>query len=74
MCSCGNGKYVRSIIDYSVITCDEIVDVTESTSTKTFSAETISTNFYILLALVFTLKNADQNKTFYCHIKSQTTN
>ena len=53
MCSCGNGKYVRSIIDYSVITCDEIIDVTESTSTKTFSAETISTNFYILLAFLF---------------------
>ena len=44
-CSCENGKYLASVIDNSVITCDEIID-----------AETIPINiicetksFYILL-------------------------
>ena len=25
-CTCGNGKYVESIIDNSLVTCDEIID------------------------------------------------
>ena len=53
--SCENGKYVRSIIDDSVITGDEIIketktDPAKSTSTKTFLTKCASTNFYILLA------------------------
>ena len=36
-CSCKNGNYLASIIDNSVITCDEITDAEEK--------ETISTNF-----------------------------
>ena len=53
-----NSKYVGSIyIDNSMITCDEIIETTKSTSTKTFLTKTIpkekkntSTSFYILLS------------------------
>ena len=34
-CTCENSKYVGNIIDDSVITCDEFIEVTKSTSTKT---------------------------------------
>ena len=34
--SCRNDKYLGSIIDDSVITCDEIVDTTKTVSTKIF--------------------------------------
>ena len=36
-CGCKNGKYFVSIIDDSVITCDEIIGVEE--------AKTVTTNF-----------------------------
>ena len=46
-CSCQNGEYVGSIIDHSVITCDEIIEATKSTLTNlsillTFSLITIA--------------------------------
>ena len=55
--SCKNGKYLGSIIDDSVITCDEIIKTTKISSTETFSSRAfptkeISTNFYILLAFL----------------------
>ena len=34
-CSCENGKYVVSIIDDSVITCDEIIDAKKTKSVTT---------------------------------------
>ena len=34
-CTCENGEYLQSIIDDLVITCDEIVENTKFTSTKT---------------------------------------
>ena len=34
-CTCENSKYVGSIIDGWVITCDEFIKVTKSASTKT---------------------------------------
>ena len=37
-------KYLGSIIDDSVITCDEIIKATDSVSTNV--ASTVSTNFY----------------------------
>ena len=36
-CSCGNGKYLAGIIDHSVITCSETIDVEET--------KTVVTNF-----------------------------
>ena len=36
-CTCGNSKYLKSIIDGSVVMCDEIIvfDVTVQQNTKT---------------------------------------
>ena len=43
-CSCKNGRYAKSIIDDSVITCDEIIKTTKSFVTKTVPAKSIPTN------------------------------
>ena len=60
-CSFENGKYLRSIIDNSVITCDKIIEETKnfptkSSSTKTVPTNSSSANFSILLAFsLFTI-------------------
>ena len=51
-CSCENGKYIGSLIDDSVIKCDEIIEEmktfpTNRISTKTVPTNSTSTNFYI---------------------------
>ena len=43
-CSCQNGKYLESIIGYSVITCDGIINTEDSVSINVTS--NASTNFY----------------------------
>ena len=77
-CSCKNGKCLASIIDNSLIRCDEIIETTKTVPTKS-----ISTNFYILLTFllitiillvavsIYLIKNIDQNKNIYWHIMSQ---
>ena len=57
-CSCKNSKYVESIVDNSVITCDEIIEeikpipanaiLTKSTLTKCNSTKIDPTKFYFL--------------------------
>ena len=42
-CSCKNGKYLASIIDNSVITCDEITDAVAKLYNK--ETKTVTTNF-----------------------------
>ena len=42
-CICENGKYLRSIADDLVITCDETINATDSVSTNVTS--NVSTNF-----------------------------
>ena len=49
--SCENGKYTKSIIDNSVIICNEVMKATNSSWTKTVPTKNTSTNFYILTAL-----------------------
>ena len=56
-CSCKNCNYLGSIIDDSVITCDEIVETAKAVPIKTVPTKTVptksnSTNFYILLAFL----------------------
>ena len=41
-CSCKNGKYLASIIDNSVIMCDEIMDAKSKSNNK--ETKTVSTN------------------------------
>ena len=55
--SCENGKYVASIIDDSVVICDETIEETKTVWSKRKSIKPVitkctSTNFYILLALL----------------------
>ena len=38
-CTCKNGKYVVSVIGDSVITCDEIIEATKSTSNRNRSSK-----------------------------------
>ena len=53
-CSCENGKYLSSIIDNSVITCDKIIDAEansydKETSFNTRKAACKTLNFYIFV-------------------------
>ena len=41
--TCENDKYLESILGDSVITCDEIIEVTKAVPTTTISAKTTST-------------------------------
>ena len=53
-CSCKNGKYLASIIDDSVVTCDEIIEETKTVKTN-FNEKNIickTKNFYILLTFL----------------------
>ena len=42
-CSCENGKYLASLIDDSVIMCDEIIDAEAKSNDE--KKTTVSTNF-----------------------------
>ena len=66
--TCENGKYVGSIIDYSVVTCDEIIEATKTvpTSTSSTSTKSTSTNFYILLAFLLITKALLIAVSIYC--------
>ena len=53
-CSCENGKYLATIIDDSVITCDEIIEETKTVPTN-FNEKNITCktkNSYILLVFL----------------------
>ena len=52
-CTFENGKYLESIIDNSVITCDKIIEATQTVASKTVPTKSTSTNFYILLTFLF---------------------
>ena len=68
-CRCENGKYLASIIDNSVITCDKIIDGEETkTVPKTIICKTKS--FYILLAfLLITIALLIVFSIYFCLIK-----
>ena len=56
-CNCENGKYLASIVDDSVITCDAVTEKTKTIPTATGPASTVPTksvllNIYILVALL----------------------
>ena len=88
-CSYKNGKYLASIIDDSVIACDEIIEVTKGVPTS-FNEKKMACktkNVYILLAFLLItialliavsiycyLININQNKNIYHSIRSQMRN
>ena len=47
-CSCENGKYLGSIIGYSVIIPDETIEVTKAVPTKTSPTKTIPTKTVLI--------------------------
>ena len=49
-CSCEYGKYLASIMDDSVITCDESIEETVPTNFNEKKATCKTHNFYIILA------------------------
>ena len=52
-CSCENGKYLASIMDNSVIMCDEVIEsYDEETNLNEKKATCKRKNFYILLAFL----------------------
>ena len=73
-CSCGNGKYLASIMDDSAITCDEIIEsYDEETKTipKNFNEQkaTCKTqNFYILLAFLLITVELMLAASIYCYL------
>ena len=44
-CSCESGRYVKGVVDDSVIKCDEIIETTKSNMTKTALAKSIPASF-----------------------------
>ena len=51
-CNCKNGKYLTSIMDDSVITCDEIIEERVATNLRENKANCKTQNLYILLAFL----------------------
>ena len=51
-CNCENGKYLASVIDDSVIMCDDIIEETKTVTTSFNEKNAIykTKDFYILLA------------------------
>ena len=80
-CSCQNGIYRKNIIDDSVITCDEIIEMTKSIMAKTVQTKSILTNFNgkkviykikifcILLAILSTTMTSIAVSIYCCIIK-----
>ena len=50
LCNSENGQYLASIMDYSVITCAEIIEKTVPTNLNENQANCKMRNFYILRA------------------------
>ena len=77
-CGCKNGKYLASIIDNSVIMCEEIIDgkaklYNEETKTITtnFNEKYVicnTQNFYILLAFLLTITALLIAVSIYCYM------
>ena len=66
-CNCENGKYLASIMDDSVITCDEIINVKETNfNEKNITYRT--QNVYILLVFLLTTIILLIAVSIYCYL------
>ena len=74
-CSCKNGKYLASITEDSVITCDEMIEETKTIATN-FNERNIiceTKNFYVLLIfLLITIALLIAINIYHCLIRYQT--
>ena len=62
-CICKNGKYFASIIDGSVIACNEITETAKTVPTKRFS-----TSFYILPTFLLIIISLLYALSIYCYL------
>ena len=69
-CCCENDKYLASVIDDSVITCDEIIDETKTFSTNFNNKKLtyIKKTFYILLLLRLITIALLLTVSIYCYL------
>ena len=51
--SCKNDKYLGSIIDDSVVTCDEIIDTTKTVPIKTVPTKSTSTKLLQQISIFY---------------------
>ena len=69
-CSCKNGKYLVSIFDDSVITCDEIIEETkkilQQILMKKEACQTL--NVYVLLAFLLITITSSIAVSIYCFL------
>ena len=78
VCNCKNSKYLASIMDESVITCDEIIDAEAKSYSKetktiptTFNEKKVTCktqNFYILLAFLLITIALLITVSIYCYL------
>ena len=72
-CSCKNGKYLASIIDDSVITCDEVINAEaksydEETNFNEKKHPTKTLSFYIVLASLLITIVSLTAASIYCYL------
>ena len=70
ICSCKNGKYLASIIDDSVITCDAIIEETKPVM-KNFNDKNVickTKHFYILLTFLLITTGLLIPVSIYCYL------
>ena len=66
--TCENGKYLRNVIDNSLIMCDEIIEVTKTALTKTVRTKCTSKHFYILLTFLLITIALLIAVSIYCYL------
>ena len=62
-CICKNGKYLASVMDDSVIPCDEVIESYNEKKQKLFQQ-----NFYILLAFLLITITLFTAVSIYCYL------
>lgn len=67
-CRCKNGKYVRSIIDHSVVICGEIIQETKAVPTKAVTTNSTSAGFYIWLSFLLITLTSLIASSIYCYL------
>ena len=68
-CSCKNGKYLASIIDDSVITCDQMIEETKTITRNFYEKVACKTqNFYILLSFLLITIALLIAVSIYCYL------
>ena len=68
-CSCENGKYLPSIMDDSLIMCDEVINAYDKTNFNEKKATCKTQNFYILLPCLLITTALLIAVSIYCYLR-----